>query len=276
MIDGTLELDARLFAALASVPAEAWERWFGVREGPAGAPATHTLVATFAIPASAGHAAICVFESGRGTPNATLRQAALRRWAGPPPSGTQVLHQERDAHDRVLWTLGSAWADAALRSWLREALSAGASLRADEWEWLATPERPAVSRTTDGSSHQLDGWRHDVVRFPPGAMAVVYRSMTSGAQQELDLLRHLERVPGRRLAPTVLGSAIVRAPDGHVSASAILEDVDPDASTVRSIVVEHVRRGLDGDSTRHGDGARRDAGSGPHHARTSRRTRPAV
>ncbi len=251
MINGTLELDARLFAALASVPADAWERWFGLGVDPAGARLTQTLVAAFAIPASTGHAAICVFECGHGTATPTLRQAALRRWAGPPPPGAQVLHEERAGNDQVLWTLASAWADAPLRTWLREALSAGASLRADEWEWQATPERPAVSRSTDGSSEQSDGWRHDVVRFPPGAMAVVYRTLTNGAQQELDLLRHLERVPGRRVAPTMLGSAIIRSPDGQTSASAILEDVDPDASSVRSIVVEHLRRWLGGDPTRH-------------------------
>jgi predicted trehalose synthase len=71
--------------------------------------------------------------------------------------------------------------------------------------------------------------------------------MTRGAQPELDLLRHLERVPGMRMAPTVLGSAIIRSPNGERSASAVLEDIDPDADTVRDVLVHRLRRSLEGD-----------------------------
>ena len=252
--DGALALDPRFLAALTAVPLDAWARWFdgGALRAPAGTPsispeAGPTLVAAFALPAAAGQAAICVFEDRSGPGSGALRQAALRRWTGAAPADAQVLYQQADDSGTALWTLASAWADVLLRSWLREALSAGASMRADGWEWLAGPERPAVSSGTDGAARQLDNRRHDVVLFPPGAVAVVYRGLTRGGQPELELLRHLERVPGIRLAPTLLGSALVHAPDGRRTASAVLEDIDPAAATVRSVLVSRLKRALDGD-----------------------------
>lgn len=241
-------LDPRFLAALVTVPTSSWDRWFQERpETAAGLAWEPTLVAAFALPASAGQAAICIFETRSGPGIGALHQAALRRWSGRSPEEAQILHQELDAQGTVVWTLATAWADPHLRGWLREALSAGASLRAEGWEWLAIPERPAASRSSDGSSRQIDGRRHDVVLLPPGAVAIAYRHMTHGGQPELDLLRHLERVPGMRVAPTLLGSAIVRAPSGERTASAVLQDIDADAATVRSVVVGRLRRALDGD-----------------------------
>lgn len=247
--DGAHALDPRFLAALATVPTSSWDRWFHERPASvaAGVPWEPTLVAAFALPASAGQAAICIFETRSGPGTGALHQAVLRRWSGRSPQDAQILYQEVDAEGTVVWTLASAWADPYLRGWLREALSAGASLRAEGWEWLATPERPAASRSTDGSSRQLEGRRHDVVLLPPGAVAIAYRHMTHGGQPELDLLRHLERVPGIRVAPTLLGSAIVRAPNGERTASAVLEDIEADAATVRSVLVGRLQRALDGD-----------------------------
>lgn len=249
MTDGAPALDPRFLASLGTVSAAAWEGWFAERpeSNALSAGAAPLLVAAFPLPASGGQAAICLFETADGPRAGALHQAALRRWNGAAPAGARVLHTEPDGRGGVGWTLASAWADPFLRAWLREALSAGASIRADGWEWLATAERPAVGRSTDGSSRQLDSRRHDVVLLPPAAVAIVYRLLARGAQPEIDLLRHLERVPGRRVAPALLGSAIVRGPDGQRSASAVLEDIDPDAATVRSVLVNRLRRALDGD-----------------------------
>jgi predicted trehalose synthase len=247
--EGALGLDPRFLAAIADVPASAWSLWFGRTEAvaqtaPASVPSG--MVAAFALPASAGLAAICIFETRTGS-DVILSQAALRRWNGAAPAGAQILFQHTDGSGNALWTLASAWADANLCRWLREALSAGASMRANGWEWLAAPERPAVSSGTDGSSRQLPERRHDVVLLPPGAVAIVYRELTRGGQPELELLRHLERVPGIRLAPSLLGAAVVLDPEGRRSASAMLEDIDPAAATVRSVLVSRLRRALDGD-----------------------------
>ncbi|MCC7052876.1 MAG: hypothetical protein IT355_06375 [Gemmatimonadaceae bacterium] len=244
-------LDPTFLTALASVPPEAWTAWFADRValGSDGTPLHRTLQAAFALPGGAGHAALCVFEApvsftgGDGT----LAQAALRRWPGPAPEGARVLHEERDAAGSVLWTLASAWADPDLRTWLREALSAGAVLRADGWEWVATPERSAVSRSVTQASRQLAGRRHDVVLFEPAGVAILYRRLTRGGQAELDLLRHLERVPVAQVAPALLGSAILRSPSGQRSASAALETLADGTATVRSVVVGRLRRALDGD-----------------------------
>ncbi len=250
--EGPQALDPHFLAAINAVPAVAWSRWFGTGTGAdaastAGRLAVQTMVAAFALPSSGGQAAICVFADRSDAAGGAIRQAALQRWTGAAPAGAQVLHTQLDERGDTSWTLASAWANASLRAWLREALSAGASLRIDGWEWLSGPERPAVSSGTDGESRQLPNRRHDVVLFPPGAVAIVYRSLTRGGQPESELLRHLERVPGIRLSPRLLGSAMVLAPDGRRSASAVLEDIEPDAATVRSVLVNRLRRALDGD-----------------------------
>jgi hypothetical protein len=218
------------------VPAAAWDRWFGEPSGGTVPPRAvpRTLVAAFALPGSAGQAAICVFEDKRPAGTGSLCQAALKWWPTDPPDSVPLLHAGKDAGGRTEWALTSAWADPDLRSWLYRALSAGASLRSEEWEWLANPERASGSRDSDRASAPLHGRRHDAVLLPPDAVAVVYRQLTRGGQPELDLLRHLERVPGLRLAATVLGSAIIRSPTGQRSASAILEDIDPTSSTMRA------------------------------------------
>jgi predicted trehalose synthase len=249
MADLSVTLDPSFIQAIATVPADAWTTWFrdwppaGNRAG----VSRRVLVATFALPTAKGHAALCVLETTSGFGSGTLHQAALRRWAGDAPESADVLHQEVSADGVIAWTLGSAWADPELRSWIREALAAGASLRSEEWEWLATPERSAPVRATDQGSREFSGRRHDVVLFEPGAVATVYRSLTRGAQPELDLLRHLERVPGVRIAPALLGSAILRGPNGQRTGSAALEDLVVDAATVRSVVVGRLRRSLEGD-----------------------------
>ena len=104
-----------------------------------------------------------------------------------------------------------------------------------------------VKEAVSGGARQIIGRRHDVILFEPGAVAIVYGRLTRGGQPELDLLRHLERVPGVRVAPTLLGSAIIRGPDGQRSASAMLEDIVPGAATVRSVIVGRLKRALDGD-----------------------------
>ncbi len=247
--DMTVALDPRFLEAIASVPTSAWTRWFHDV-----APLESTLVAvpptlvtTFALPVGNGSAAICLLETVPGKAAPDLHQVALRQWSGSAPEGVKVLHQQLTADGTPLWTLAAAWADAELRDWLREALTVGTSLRSNGWEWLAAPERPSAARNSSGASRQLEGRRHDVVLFEPGAVAIMYRRMTRGGQPELDLLRHLERVPAVRVAPTILGSAIVRSPDGVRSASAVLEDIVPNAATARSVVVARLHRALDGD-----------------------------
>lgn len=252
--DMTATLDPRFLDAIATVPTSAWMAWFHdvapVALPPVAVPPT--LITTFAIPAGNGLAAICLLETaatnaGAGNRAAELHQVPLRQWTGSAPVGARVLHQKLAADDTPLWTLAAAWADPDLRDWLREALTAGASLRSDGWEWLAAPERASAARGSAGNSRQVEGRRHDVILFEPGAVAVVYRRMTRGGQPELDLLRHLERVPAVRVAPTMLGSAIVRSPAGIRSASAVLEDIVPNADTARTVIVGRLHRALDGD-----------------------------
>lgn len=252
MSEVSLGPSPEFLSALASVPAVAWARWFGAPDGSAYASLDghHVLLAAFVLPGSDGQSAICVFGSDRAAGLGSLRQAVLKRWPGDPPAAAQLLHREQDSAGITRWSLASAWADADLRRWLGDALSGGATLRSAGWEWLATPERLAVSREAQGGSRQLDGRRHDVVLLPPGAVAVVYRCLTRGGQPELDLLRHLERVPGLHLAPTVLGSALIRSPTGERSASAILEELDPAASTVRAVLLGRLRRAFAGDAAR--------------------------
>jgi maltose alpha-D-glucosyltransferase / alpha-amylase len=244
MMDERLPLDPRFLSSLAAVPTDAWAGWFG--EGRATGPAPRLVVA-FALPATAGLAALCVLESGDAETMGSLYQTALRRWNGAAPADAQVLHVETDGRGGVAWTLASAWADPFLRNWLRDALATGGSLRAMGWEWQVTPERSISAAADGGESRLLAGRRHDVVLFPPGAVGIVYRRLTRGAQPEFDLLRHLERVSGRRVAPALLASAVLRAPDGQRTASAILEELDPAASTVRSVIVNRLRRALEGD-----------------------------
>jgi len=249
VIDESRDLAPGFLLAIASVPASAWARWFA-DPGDCGLPrpdSRRTLVATFALPGSAGQAAICVFEAHRDSGAGILSQAALKQWPSDPPARVPLLHRNLDPGGNTRWALASAWADPHLRSWLRAALSTGASLRSDGWEWLATPEGAANRRDLDGSSEQLEGRRHDVVLLPPGAVAVVYRRLTRGGQPELDLLRHLERVPGLRLAPIVLGAAIIRSPTGERSASAILEGIDPAAATMREVLLGRLSRAFGGD-----------------------------
>jgi len=249
MTDVAAALDPGFLAAIAAVPAEAWSRWFCDRTHPIDEPMApqRTLVATFPLPGAIGHAALCVLETTAGAGVGTLHQAALRRWPGAAPSGAEVLHQESGPDELPLWTLASAWADEDLCAWLREALVAGASIRNEGWEWLAAPERSAAGRTNGRSSSQIGRRRHDVVLFEPGAVAIVYRRMTRGGQPELDMIRHLERVPGVGLAPSLIGSAIIRAPSGQRTASALMEDIADDSATVRSVLVARLRRALDGD-----------------------------
>ena len=246
----TIALDPTFLVALAAVPALAWSRWFGnLTRSPSPSPTTpaHTLVATFPLPPARGHAAICLFETAVGPESGMLHQAVLRRWAGAAPDGADVLHEEIGADGLVIWTLGSAWADDGLRTWLREALLAGASIRDDGWEWLASPEQAVGTRDASGSSRPIGGRRHDVVFFAPGAIGVCYRRLTRGASPELDLLRHLERVPGERVAPTLLGSAIIRSPNGERTASCILEDIVPNTDTVEVVLIGRLSRALMGD-----------------------------
>ncbi len=252
MLEGSPELEPGFRLALASVPASAWARWFG-DESEGADPRLdirQTLVAAFVLPGSAGQAAICVFECHQNTGAVVLRQAVVKHWLSDPPAQAQLLNRASDPDGNTRGALASAWADPHLRSWLSEALSAGASLRSDGWEWLATPERAAAGRNLDGSSEQLDGRRHDIVLLPPGAVAVVYRRLTRGGQPELDLLRHLERVPGLRLAPIVLGAAIIRSPTGERSASAILEGIDPAAATMHAVLLARLARAFVGDQAR--------------------------
>ncbi|MBC7842117.1 MAG: hypothetical protein H7099_07385 [Gemmatimonadaceae bacterium] len=186
---------------MSAVPPVAWSTWVGGYPASADPARLYVLTATFAIPACRGVAAICLLETIPGTGAPTLHQAALRLWSGLAPAGARVLHQQVGADGSIVSTLASAWADPDACLWLSEALSAGASLRADGWEWLATPDRPALSAVTSGSARHITGRHHDVVLFEPGAVAVVYGQLTRGGQPEPDLLRHLERVPGVRVAP---------------------------------------------------------------------------
>ena len=240
-------LDPAFLTALATVPSTAWASWFGDVAGCNRPGSPLALITTFALPPGKGLAGICLFQPASSDGAPTLQQAALRHWSGAAPDGAHVLHQEVTPDGEPLWALTSAWSDPDLSAWLREALSAGAVLRSDGWEWVATPEQSAVSRLASGGARQIEGRRHDVVLFEPGAVAIMYRQMTRGGQPELDLLRHLERVPVLRVAPALLGSAIVRAPDGQRSASALLEEIVPGAATVRSLIVGRLRRALDGD-----------------------------
>ena len=234
-------------AALAAVPAEAWSAW--ARQFPASAePAlSYSLAVAFPIPACKGIGAVCVIESVSGGEPPTLRQAALRIWQGSGPSNVRVLHQAVAPDQSPLWTIASAWADPGACAWLLGALAESASLSAEGWEWLATAERIEVSNAASETARQIIGRRHDVVLFESGTAAVVYARLTQGGQREVELLRHLERVPGLLIAPPLLGSAVVRAPDGKRFASAILVDIQPGSATVRSVVVRRLRRAFEGD-----------------------------
>jgi predicted trehalose synthase len=239
---------AGFLSALLSVPAAAWQAWFS--SDPAASPDAESpreLLATFALPHAKGEAAICLFEIADGPQRGALEQLVLQRWFGESPADARPLYAKPDGNGAIEWTLATAWADPAARAWFRAALSAGALLRSEEWEWHALPERAAALRNGDGDSLVIPERRHDVITYQPGAVAVSYRRLTRGAQPELDILRHLSMVPGVRVAPTVLGSAIVRSPSGEKSASAVLQDLVPDAVTARTVVVNRLRRALDGD-----------------------------
>ena len=245
-------LDPTFLSALEAVSSADWSAWF--RDLPSSRSsdlAEPRMVATFPLPPSRGLAALCLFESQGRDGQTSCHQAALRFTTANVPDGTRVLRQvdpsDVSAFGATPGSLVGAWSDAGLCTWLREALSAGASIRFGGWEWLAAPERPSVRNTTNGSARQIPGRRHDVVLFEPGAVAIVYSSLTRGGQPELDLLRHLERVPGVRVAPTLLGSAIIRSPEGQRTASAALEDLFAGAATVRSVIVGRLHRALDGD-----------------------------
>ncbi len=243
-------LDPTFLTALGAVPAIAWAQWFDdvpVKPPPSPSTPAHRLVATFPLPSARGHAAICLFELTGGPDQGRMHQAVLRCWAGAAPDGAELLHEELDTDGSVVWSLASAWADDGIRAWLREALSAGASIRHDGWEWLAAPEQPAAAGESSSSSRQVSARRHDVVFFSPGAIGIFYRRLTRGASPELDLLRHLERVPGVRVAPSLLGSAIIISPTGERTASSTLEDIVPDADTVQTVLTNRLRRALEGD-----------------------------
>jgi predicted trehalose synthase len=234
-------------AALDAVPHDAWSKWMAEQPSSAEPATERRLAATFAIPPCHGLAAICLLETRSRAEPSVLHQVALRLWFGEAPAGARVLHQSLEPDGSISSTLASVWSDPGACLWLRAALASGASLRSEGWEWHATPERPAVTGATDGSARPIPGRRHDVILLEPSAVAVVYRRIARGSQAEVDLLRHLERVAGARVAPMLLGFACVRAPDGTLSASAILEDIDADAATVRSVIVGRLRRALDGD-----------------------------
>ena len=243
-------LDPTFLDALGVVPDNAWARWFGdvpVKTPPSPSSPVHRLVATFPLPSARGRAAICLFETTGVPDQERLHQAALCRWTGAAPDGAELLHEELDADGAVLWSLASAWADDGIRTWLREALSAGASIRHDGWEWIAAPEQPAAAGESSSSSRQVSARRHDVVFFSPGAIGIFYRRLTRGASPELDLLRHLERVPGVRVAPILLGSATIVSPTGERTASSTLEDIVPDADTLQAVLTNRLRRALEGD-----------------------------
>lgn len=252
MFEASPGLAPQFLAAIASVPAPAWAGWFSEPTGDTqpGTNRRDSLVAAFPLPGSEGQAAICVFDDRSGPGAGTLSQAVLKWWPAEPPPEAYLLHQEVDEGGVRTWALASAWDDPRLRSWLLKALSAGASLRSDGWEWLASPERPGVRLDSDRASEHREGPRHDSILLPPGAVAVVYRRLTGGGQPELDLLRHLGRVPGVRLAPTVLGAAIIRSPSGERSASAVLEDHDPAAANVRSVIFDRLASAIAGDQAR--------------------------
>ena len=234
--------------ALDGVTAAEWAAWMGETPELAAVPRLRCeVVAIFPLPPTPELAAICLLQSPAGEGPPALHQAALRLWTGSVPPGARVLHRHSGSTGSPEWTLAGAWSDPELCNWLRTALSAGASLRAAGWEWLSAPERPAAGQTTGATARQIEGRRHDVVLFAPGAVAIVYSKLTPGGQPELDVLRHLERVPGVRVAPVLLGSAIVRSPSGQRSASAALEAIVAGAATVRSVLVGRLRRALDGD-----------------------------
>ena len=245
-------LDPAFLNALEAVSSADWSAWFGdLPSSRSGDAPQRRVVATFPLPPSRGLAALCLLESRGRDGQTSCHQAALRFTTAAVPEATRVLRQVDPSDVPALGappgSLVGAWSDPELCAWLREALSAGASIRFGGWEWLAAPERPSVGTATSGSARQIPGRRHDVVLFEPAAVAIVYSGLTRGGQPELDLLRHLERVPGVRVAPTLLGSAIIRSPEGQRTASAALEDLIPGAATVRSVIVGRLRRALDGD-----------------------------
>ena len=242
-------LDPAFLNALDAVSGADWSAWFGdlPSAGLDDSP-ERRVIATFPLPPSGGLAAICLLESRMRGGQTCCSQAALRFTTDTVPEGVRLLWQlDTPAANGRPGAIVGAWSDPALCAWLREALSAGASIRFGGWEWLAAPERPSIGNTTNGSARQIPARRHDVVLFEPGAVAIIYSALTRGAQPELDLLRHLERVPGVRVAPTLLGSAIIRSPEGQRTASAALEDLIPGAATVRSVIVGRLHRALDGD-----------------------------
>jgi predicted trehalose synthase len=235
-------------SALLSVPASAWRGWFAAEPGEtAHVDDARELVATFELPYSRGEAAICLFTLSSGAHAGALEQVALRRWIGSVPDDARLLYVAADANGTPAWCIGSAWTDIEARAWFREALSAGAMLRSEGWEWHAVPERAAALRGSDGNARLLSGRRHDVILFEPSAVGIAYRRLTRGAQPEFDLLRHLVGVPGVKLSPALLGTATIRSPDGQRSASALLEDLPHDAATVHAVVVSRLRRAFDGD-----------------------------
>ena len=241
-------IDPAFRTALDAVTAAEWSAWLGEWQTPgAGPDASRVLVATFPLPQSRGLAAICLLKSLARDGHSTLQQVALRLGPKAQPAGTRVSGLQPVTDTFAAGTLTGAWSDPALCAWLRAALSAGASIRSHGWEWLAVPERPAVSSATQGNARQIEGRRHDVILFEPGAVAIVYLHLVRGGQPEFDLLRHLERVPGVRVAPTLLGTAIVRSPQGQRTACAALEEIVQGAATVRSVIVGRLKRALDGD-----------------------------
>ncbi len=246
MTTGGATLDPTFLMALASVRPEEWSAWFSdpFDERVNGAAPQRTLAAIFPVPSAGGHAAICVFEPQSSDAGTRMAQAALRRWAGNAPAGAQLLHTERASDGSVSWTLGSAWSDPDLRAWLREALTAGAALRSEGWEWIAAPESPAAGRVVEGPSYQLVARRHEAVRFGAGALGVVYRQLARGGQPEAELLRHLERVPSLFIAPSLLGSAIIISPTGQRSASAILQTTEADAAPAHALLLARLERVL--------------------------------
>lgn len=249
MSDATPSVDPVFLSAVAAVPQTAWATWFADPADVAAQVAPHQqLIAAFAIPRTRGQAALCLFESTSRQGDSVLHQTVLRLWVDDEvPAAARILHADSGATGLTRWTLGDAWAEPGIRAWFREALAAGASLRADGWEWHAAPERTGIGRTGDGHSLQVPGRRHDVLFFSPAAIGVVYRRLTRGGQPEVDLLRHLERLPVRKLAPALLASATLRAPTGHQTASAIIEEIVPNASSLRTVIVSRLRRSLDGD-----------------------------
>jgi hypothetical protein len=237
--------DPALLEALVQVPSEAWASWLHLATRGGVTSARPELVALMPIPGTHGHAAITILATHAGGLS-RLHQLALRRWAGAPPDGSQILFTQTTPAGRAGWALTSAWDDPVARAWLWEALSAGATLRADGWEWEGMPEHAAAGRASPfiTSAHPVTHPAHDVIAYPPPAFATAYRELTPGQHIELEVLRHLERSGVDTLAPALLGYATVRGPAMMSYGAAVLQAWVPDADPAEQVVADRLFRAL--------------------------------